>query len=112
MTQRDREMGNSSGDVFRDKVTAFSRSADGQSRARQSLGRDMSSQEEALADALMQIYADGIHDPDAVADSLNRLAVPLVSGKAGTWTADLLHRELQSLNADLDAAYEKNGHAS
>jgi len=112
MTRRDSEMGNSTGDVFRDKVTAFSGSADGQSRARQSLGRAMSSQEEALADALMQIYADGIHDPDAVADSLNQRAVPPMSGKAGTWTAALLHRELQKLNADLDAAYEQNGHTS
>ena len=69
-------------------------------------------EEEALADALMQIYADGIHAPDAVAESLNQRAVPPMSGKAGTWTAALLHRELQKLNADLDAAYEQNGHAS
>ena len=105
-------MSTGSGDVFRDKVTAFSNSADGQSRARQSLGREMSSQEEALADALMQIYADGIHDPDAVADSLNRLGVPLASGKATTWTATLLKSELQALNAEFDEAYEKSGYVS
>lgn len=75
----------------------------------QSLGRKLSPAEEALADALMEIYASGASGPDAVAAALAQKAVASpISGRTD-WTADSLASELAALNADLDQAYQNNG---
>jgi hypothetical protein len=77
--------------------------------AHQSLGRALSPQEEALADALMEIYAGGASGPEAVAAALAQKGVICPSTGSTEWTADSLARELAALNADLDAAYQENG---
>ena len=103
-------MSTSAYDSFKSKIAADQLGAAAQRRAHQSLGRPLTAAEEALADALMQLYADGIEEPAAIADGLNRLAIPLLSSDKGSWTAELLHSELQALNAELDKAYQENGH--
>jgi hypothetical protein len=95
-------------DGFKDKIAAAQQTAEAWQRAHQSLGRPLSVAEEALADALMQLYADGVETPEAIAEGLNRLAIAPLSSGTGSWTAELLHDELETLNADLDAAYQEN----
>ncbi len=75
----------------------------------QSLGRALTPEEEALADGLMQVYAEGASGPAAIAAGLaKRGVVSPQSGKAD-WTAESVARELAALNADLDRAYAENG---
>ena len=77
--------------------------------AHQSLGRALTAQEAALADALMEIYATGVSGPEAVAAALaERGVVSPVSGRA-EWTPASLAQDLAALNDDLDAAYRENG---
>lgn len=75
----------------------------------QSRGRELTAQEEALADALMELYASGVTGPDALAAALAQKGVERPSSGKADWTADSLAQELAALNADLDAAYAENG---
>lgn len=75
----------------------------------QSLGRVLTDAEEALADALMEIYAAGASGPDAVAAGLAERGVVSPTSGRSDWTAESVTRELATLNADLDAAYQDNG---
>lgn len=75
----------------------------------QSLGRALLPQEEALADALMEIYAAGAIGRNAIAAALTlRGVVSPISGTSD-WTADSLAEALAALNSDLDNAYNQNG---
>jgi hypothetical protein len=75
----------------------------------QSLGRPLSAEERALADALEALFRTGEHDFDAVARALERDGVRRPSGAGGPWTAAVLEQELARINASLDAAYAENG---
>jgi hypothetical protein len=75
----------------------------------QSLGRPLSGEERALADALEKIFVSGQHDFAEVARALERDRVKRPSGATGPWTVAVLEQELAEINASLDAAYAQNG---
>ena len=77
--------------------------------ANQCRGRPLSETEDRLADALMAIYAEGATGEEALAAALAAKGVLRPSSQEADWTAANLAAELESLNADLDAAYEDNG---
>jgi hypothetical protein len=75
----------------------------------QSLGRALSAEERALADAMEAVFRTGQHDFAEVARALERDGVKRPSGEKGPWTAAVLEQELAAINASLDAAYAENG---
>ncbi len=75
----------------------------------QSLGRPLTADEEALAQAMETIFRTGEQDFEAVARALERDGIKRPSGAAGPWTAAVLAQELAQINASLDAAYAENG---
>ena len=75
----------------------------------QSLGRPLSDEERALADALEAVFRTGEQDFENVARALDRAGVKRPSGAKGPWTAAALEQELAAINASLDAAYAQNG---
>ena len=77
--------------------------------AHQSLGRPLSAPEDALAEALMEIYGAGLSGPDAVARALTEKGVASPVSGDTSWTAESVARDIAALNADLDAAYDENG---
>lgn len=96
-------------DAFKERMAAARLEHGRQELAHQSLGRPLTDQEHAFADALMAIYADGTTDQTDVARALtDRGIVAPLSGHTA-WTAEGLEAELQRLNSDLDTAFEKNG---
>ncbi len=76
---------------------------------RQSLGRPLTADEEALAQAREKIFRAGEQDFEALARALQRDGVKRPSGASGPWTAAVLEQELAKINASLDAAYAENG---
>lgn len=86
--------------------------AEHQDLAHQSLGRAITPEEAALAEALSAAYAKGVHDFPAVADALTRDKVVAPRSRRTDWTEALLAEELSAINADLDAAYEANGYGA
>ena len=75
----------------------------------QSLGRPLTAEERALADALEAVFSTGESDFEAVARALERDGVKRPSGVRGPWTAAVLEQELAAINASLDAAYAEHG---
>jgi hypothetical protein len=75
----------------------------------QSLGRPLTAEEEALAQAMEKIFRAGEQDFEELARALQRDGVKRPSGAAGPWTAAVLEQELVKINASLDAAYAENG---
>jgi hypothetical protein len=75
----------------------------------QSLGRALSEHETAFAAALEAAFAQGQHDPAAVAQALQAANVKRPDGSRAVWTAAALEEALQQLNASLDAAYVEHG---
>jgi hypothetical protein len=75
----------------------------------QSLGRALTAEEEALADALEAIFRTGQEDFEEVARALERERVKRPSGAEEPWTAAVLEQELARINASLDAAYADHG---
>ena len=75
----------------------------------QSLGRPLSADERALADALEAAFRAGNKDFDDVARALQAAGVKRPSGATEPWTAAALEQELIRINASLDAAYAENG---
>ena len=105
----DREITTAPKDAFNDRLAQV-----GQGNARpelghQSRGRPLSEAEAGLADAMMAIYADGTHDPAALAEALVERGIAAPRSGRTDWDVDLLADELAALNADLDAAYAENG---
>ena len=77
--------------------------------AHQSLGRPLSEAENAFADALMEIYAEGAGASEEIAAALVARGIEMpLSGGTG-WTGDSLAAELRALNEDMDAAYQTGG---
>ena len=77
--------------------------------ANQSRGRDLDTNEKALAKALMSIYENGVHDFKDVAAALSSMKVIAPRSGLKDWTIDLLHDELIETNDKLDLAYSENG---
>ncbi len=77
--------------------------------ANQSLGRSLSEDEIAFAAALETVFADGAHDPAAVAAALQVRGIARLDGSREAWTAEVLTALLSNLNATLDQAYSKHG---
>jgi hypothetical protein len=75
----------------------------------QSLGRPLTAEERALADALEAVFRTGEQDFENVARALERDGVRRPSGAAGPWSAAVLEQELKAINASLDAAYAEHG---
>jgi hypothetical protein len=75
----------------------------------QSLGRPLTPEERALADALEAIFHTGTADFEEVARALERDRVPRPSGAVGAWSAAVLEQELARINTFLDQAYAENG---
>jgi hypothetical protein len=80
-----------------------------QSLAHQSLSRELTEPEAALARALEEVFAAGTHEFAAVAAALQAKGVARPSGASGIWTEAILASELAALNASLDAAYAQDG---
>ena len=77
--------------------------------AHQSQGRDLDTNEKALAKALMSIFENGVHDFKDVADALSSMKVIAPRSGLKDWTIDLLNEELIETNNQLDLAYKENG---
>jgi hypothetical protein len=75
----------------------------------QSLGRALTAEERALADALEAVFGTGEEDFEAVARALEARGIKRPSGGKGAWSAAVLEQELAAINASLDAAYAENG---
>jgi hypothetical protein len=73
--------------------------------ARQSLGRELTPLETALAEALEAIFSTGQHDLPHAATQLQERRVSRPSGTPGAWTVAVLEQELRLINQSLDAAY-------
>ena len=78
----------------------------------QSRGRDLGELEQAFANALEAIFAEGIHDMEKVAENLSQRGIQAPSDRDTNWSLDKLSSELQHLDVSLDAAYEKDGYGA
>lgn len=77
----------------------------------QSRGRELTGDEQALADALEAIFSIGVHDMEAVAGELNAAGLAPPANEQ-EWTADILVVRLAAINAELDAAFEEDGYGA
>lgn len=96
-------------DAFKAVLAAARHEAGRPELAHQSLGRPLSDAEDALAGALMEIYAGGAAGAAEVAAALTERGIAAPSSGRTEWTARSVAAELAALNADLDAAYAENG---
>lgn len=99
-------------DAFKDRLSQRARDTTRPALAHQSRGRPLEPREEALATALMEIYASGAHDFDRVAAALAGRGVEAPRSGRTDWTAALLRDELAATNAELDAAYAEDGYGA
>ena len=98
-------------DAFRQRIAAADGAAD-KPLKHQSLGRPLSADEAALADALMAIYGEGLRDFADVAAALTARGVKAPASGRTDWDVALMEAELTALNADLDAAYREAGYGA
>jgi hypothetical protein len=75
----------------------------------QSLGRPLSEDERALAQALERAFRAGLHDFNDLVRALEQECVKRPSGSREPWTVQGLEDELKAINSSLDAAYAANG---
>lgn len=99
-------------DAFKDRLSERARDTTRPALAHQSRGRELTSDEAALAKALMDIYGQKIHDFSAVARELQVRGVKAPRSGRNDWTVDLLAEELDATNVLLDEAYEANGYGA
>ena len=95
-------------DAFKEHMEA-ARAAGRPELAHQSLGRPLSTNEDAFAEALMAIYGAGTTGAVDLAAALTAQGIARPSTGTADWTAENLGAELQAVNADLDAAYQEHG---
>lgn len=99
-------------DAFKDRLSERARDTGRPALAHQSRGRELTAEENALAAALMAIYADGTHDYEAVAAALTKRGVVAPVSGGSKWTSGTLREELATINAELDAAYAEHGYGA
>lgn len=99
-------------DAFKDRLSQRAQDTSRPALAWQSLGRKPGGPEIALKDALMQIFATGVHDFGQVAAALAEGAVTAPISGRSDWDEALLAQELAAINADLDAAYQEHGYGA
>lgn len=102
----------SEADAFKDRLTERVHDTGRPDLRNQCRGRDLEPAEMALADALMEVYASVGHDFAEVAQALSARGVTAPKSGRTDWTEELLAEELQSINAELDAAYEAHGYGA
>lgn len=78
----------------------------------QSRGRALTETEQAFADALEAIFADNIHDMEAVAEALADRSIEAPVAGGTSWTLDLLQTELSAINKSLDDAFDESGYGA
>lgn len=99
-------------DAFKDRLTERVHDTSRPDLANQCRGRDLDPAETALAEALMEIYGTVGHDFADVARALAERGVAAPKSGRTDWTEALLAEELQTINAELDAAYEAQGYGA
>lgn len=99
----------SSKDAFRDTMRAARSEAGHAVLAHQSPGREISAEEAALAEAMMDIYATGKTEMADLAQQLAERGITAPVSKRTDWDAALLESELRAANESFDAAYLENG---
>lgn len=99
-------------DAFKDRLAQRASDTSRPALAHQCRGRDLEPQEVAFASTLMEIYGNGTHDFDAVAAALTERKFEAPRSGKTEWTAQLLHEELASTNAQLDQSYAENGYGA
>ncbi len=77
--------------------------------ARQALGRNLTNEEVAFAEAMQKAFASGVHDPESVAQALEKDRIARPSGRPGAWSGVVLEQELRRINSSLDEAYTTHG---
>ncbi len=99
-------------DAFKDRLSQRAFDTGRPGLEHQCRGRELDERENALADALMAIYATGEHDFSAVAQHLAEKGVIAPRSGRTDWTEELLNEELVATNRELDAAYEAHGYGA
>ncbi|WP_336069483.1 recombinase-like helix-turn-helix domain-containing protein [Nitratireductor rhodophyticola] len=99
-------------DAFKDRLSQRAFDTGRPGLEHQCRGRELDERENALADALMTIYATGEHDFSMVARQLAEKNVVAPRSGRTDWTEALLAEELQATNRELDAAYEASGYGA
>ncbi|MGY3670944.1 recombinase-like helix-turn-helix domain-containing protein (plasmid) [Marinovum sp. KMM 9989] len=99
-------------DAFKDRLAQRAADTSRPALGHQCRGRALEPQETAFAKVLMEVYAEVGHDYNAVAEALaGRGFKAPISGRSD-WTAALVHEELATINASLDAAYAEQGYGA
>ncbi len=102
----------SGSDAFKDRLAEAQVATGRPELAHQSVGRAITAEEHALAEAMMEAYGAGALDLAQVATALTKKGVVApVSGKTA-WDADLLATELKAANETLDATYQTHGYGA
>jgi len=99
-------------DAFRDRLSQRARDTGRPDLAHQCRGRPLSAGEEALASAMMEIYASGEAGFAALARGLTERGIIAPNSGRADWDEALLAAELAAINAGLDAAYEAEGYGA
>ena len=105
-------MAASQSDAFRDKLAKAQAATGRPELAHQSVGREVTEAEKALATAMMDIYGDGAITLTEVAVKLTERGVTAPASCVTTWDAATLEAELKHANANLDDSYQTNGYGA
>lgn len=96
-------------DAFKDRLSQRARDTTRPALAHQSRGRAFTDEEQALANAMMEILGGGVSDFAVVAEELSRRGVRAPISGGLEWSLDLLRSELSKLNEEFDTAYQRSG---
>lgn len=99
-------------DAFKDRLSQRAADSSRPALAHQCRGRELEPQEAAFATVLMEIYAAGAPDFEAVAAALGERGFAAPCSGRTDWDAALLNEELAKINAALDAAYAEHGYGA
>ncbi len=99
-------------DSFKDRLSQHARDTTRPALANQSRGRALSADENALAEAMMAIFGERVHDFAAVAAALKARGVKAPISGRKDWDLALLEAELAALNAEFDASYAEHGYGA
>lgn len=99
-------------DAFQDRLAEAQVATGRPELARQSVGRAISPEETALAEAMMAAYGAGAATLAEVAEKLTEQGVVAPLSGGTTWDAALLETELRAANETLDATYQSDGYGA